>query len=226
MLETWEFVLSKTEKGELVTLDFLDISAGFNKMVHLYLLRKMEVEIGMGEESLEWLSSYLDSWLQYVVVGASSSTTRKMTKGAPQGGGMSPTLWRSYTNVIPEAGLNQVLEENKGNQDEPGRPIKTRSDHGVVSKQIDAKIVLSTVEALDQNMRREGQWNLQLWRQGRTGGKFHDKLLQTKEEEDGDVVTSLYADDSHSRTSAKTKSELETRNSRRLTEIFRELKAL
>ena len=45
MLETWEFVLSKTEKGELVALDFLDISAGFNKMVHLYLLRKMEVEI-------------------------------------------------------------------------------------------------------------------------------------------------------------------------------------
>ena len=59
-----------------MALDFLDMSAGFDTMVHLYLLRKMEVEVGMGEESLEWLSSYLNSWLQYVVVGASSSSTR------------------------------------------------------------------------------------------------------------------------------------------------------
>ena len=44
MLEVWEYVLNETEKGELVALDFLDISAGFNTMVHLYLLRKLEVQ--------------------------------------------------------------------------------------------------------------------------------------------------------------------------------------
>ena len=53
MLETWEYVLAKTEKGELVALDFLDMSAGFYTMVHPYLLRKMEVEVGMREESLK-----------------------------------------------------------------------------------------------------------------------------------------------------------------------------
>ena len=50
MLETWEYVLDKTERGELVVLDFLDASAGFDTMVHLYLLRKVEVEVGMGEK--------------------------------------------------------------------------------------------------------------------------------------------------------------------------------
>ena len=94
-----------------------------------------------------------------------------------------------------------------------------------MSKQIYAKIVLSTEEALDQNMRREGQWNLKLWRHGRKGDEIHDKLLQKKEEEDEDVVTSLYADYSQSRTSAKTKYELETHNSRGLTQICEELKA-
>ena len=38
MLEVWEYVLNKTDKEELVALDFLDISAGFDTMVHLYLL--------------------------------------------------------------------------------------------------------------------------------------------------------------------------------------------
>ena len=119
----------------------------------------------MGEESLEWLSSYLDSWLQYVVVGASSSTTRKMTKGAPQGGGMSPTLWRSYTNVIPEAGLKIVLEEDRENQDEPGTIIETRSDNGVVSKQIDAKVIASIGAVFDfyaGTVKRPGKFWIQL----------------------------------------------------------------
>ena len=40
MLEVWEYVLRKTEKGELVALDFLDVSAGFDTLVHLYILRK------------------------------------------------------------------------------------------------------------------------------------------------------------------------------------------
>ena len=225
MLETWEFVLEKTEKGELVALDFLDISAGFDTMIHLYLLRKMEVEVGMGEKSLKWLSSYLKNWLQYVVVGASSSTTRRMTKGAPQGGGLSPILWRSYTNVIPEAGLQRAPEEEVGGAIRI--EINPKTDQGVISQNIDSKTVLSTEEKLDQKMRSEGVWNLEMWRQQRTevGGQG-DELKQKKTEEVGDVVTSIYADDTQSRTSAKTKQELEMKNSRGLTVICRELKAL
>ena len=105
MLEVWEFVLWRTEMGELVALNFLDVSAGFDTLVHLYILRKMEIQFGMDQASLAWLSSYLEGWTQYVVVEASRSRKRKMTRGAPQGGGLSPILWRSTTNDIPEAGL-------------------------------------------------------------------------------------------------------------------------
>ena len=48
MLETWVYVLAKTEKGELVALNFLEMSAGFDTIAHLYLLRKMETDTGMG----------------------------------------------------------------------------------------------------------------------------------------------------------------------------------
>ena len=47
MMEVWEYVMQKTKKGELVALNFLDCSAGFDSMVHLYILRKMEVQFGM-----------------------------------------------------------------------------------------------------------------------------------------------------------------------------------
>ena len=73
--------------GELVALDFLDVSAGFDTLVHLCILRKMETQFGMDKKSLEWFYSYLEGWTQYVVVEASRSKTRKMTRGAPQGGG-------------------------------------------------------------------------------------------------------------------------------------------
>ena len=34
ILEVWEYVLRKTEKGELVALDVLDVSAGFDTLVY------------------------------------------------------------------------------------------------------------------------------------------------------------------------------------------------
>ena len=228
MLETWEFVLAKTEKGELVAIDLLDISAGFDTLVHIYLLRKMEVEIGMGEESLEWLASYLEGWLQYVVVEASSSSTRKINKGAPQGGGQSPILWRSYMNVVPEAGLCRVKPRRMQGQEQEAGNVAVDADQGVVSKLIDAKEALNTEDRLDQKMRIEGAWDLKKWRQERTGDqRVHcDRLFQKPMDEEDDVVSTLYADDVQCRTSAKTKEELQRRNRRGLTEVCKELKAL
>ena len=221
MLETWEYVMEKTQKGELVALDLLDTSAAFDTMVHFILLRKMEVEAGMGENSLEWLASYLEGWLQYVVVGASSSSVRKMTRGAPQGGGKSPNLFRSYLNVIPEAGLVRK-EDNR----EQGAEGDVEQHVGVISRLIDVKKNLTTEERLDQKMRIEGKWDLVSWRKERTGEGQNDRLHQKPREEEGDVVTTIYADDTQSRTSAKTLVELERQNSRGLTEVCKEMKTL
>ena len=76
-------------------------------------------------------------------------------------------------------------------------------------------------------MRSEEVWNLEMLRQQRTevGGQG-DELKQKKTEEAGDVVTSIYADATQSSTSANIKEELEMKNSRGLTVICRELKAL
>ena len=226
MLEVWEYVLARTEKGELVALDFLDISAGFDTLVHLHLLRKMEVQFGMEDDSLEWLASYLEGWVQYVVVEASSSTPRKITKGAPQGGGLSPVLWRSGTNDIPEAGLDRN-EKKLVEQRREGDVVQAvRMDTGVVSRLVDIKETSTTEEELDKKMRVEGVWNLSSWREERTGGDIGEDKLQQEKEGEKDVVTTLYADDTQSRAAAKTKAELEKINSRGITEVCRQLKSM
>ena len=224
MLEVWEYVLRKTEKGELVALDFLDVSAGFDTLVHLYILRKMEVHYGMEQDSLEWLSSYLEGWLQYTVVEATNSSTRRMKpKGAPQGGGLSPILWRSSTNDIPESGLVEKQVDARGAE-------VFAEDSGLISRKIDEKSEneKTTEEKLDSQLRKEGVWKLETWRKERTGeGEVKRNGLRQKMREDPrDVLTTIFADDTQSRASAKTKAELERRNSEGLTRICRELKTM
>ena len=237
MLEVWEYVLRRTERGELVALDFLDVSAGFDTLVHLSILRKMEVMYGMDQASLDWLSSYLEGWTQYVVVEASRSRNRNMTKGAPQGGGLSPILWRSTTNDIPEAGVIDLGQINQPyvhdrialHQEDVGRQA-VQAIEDVISAKIDQKEVeeLSTEEKLDQKLRTEGTWDLQGWRRERSGVPDGERegIRQKLEEDPEDLITTIYADDTQSRAASKTLQELEKRNGEGLTKVCKELKSL
>ena len=112
-----------------MALDFLDCSAGFDSMVHLYILRKMEVQFGMSNKAVEWLDSYLEGWLQYTVVEAANSTPRKLKNGVPQGGGLYPILWRSATNDLPEAGLRRHIRRRLDINQELGEAQLVRNDH-------------------------------------------------------------------------------------------------
>ena len=228
--------MKRTELRDLVALDCLDCSAGFNTKVHLFILRKMQTLFGMDQGSLEWLASYLQGWTQYVVVEASRSTDRSMKRGAPQGGGLSPILWRSATNDIPESGLVEEGELQAGLADRVERQIvevelETRPVvEDIVSKLIDQinKEELSSEEKLDKRMREENVWKFGTWREKRTGlveGET-DGLAQKMTEDEADVITTIYADDTQSRAAAKTKEELERRNSVGLTKVCQELKSL
>ena len=243
MMEVWEYVLKKTEKGEIVALDFLDCSAGFDSMVHLYIRRKMEVHFGMDEASLKWLGSYLEGWIQYTVVEVSNSTPRKMRNGVPQGGGLSPILWRSGTNDIPEAGLRkqrwrrqeEVQEagmnahiEPGGHEERIGAEGAAQNLVGAISQRVDSILEedLTSEERLDKELRRSGKWKLEIWRKERTGGTEEDSLKYRRVEDERDVVTTIYADDTQSRASARTLKELEKRNGEGVTRVCRALKAM
>ena len=129
MMEVWEYVTRRNEKGELVALDFLDVSAGFDTLIYLNILRKMEVQFGLDGKSLEWLATYIKGWIQYTVVEASNSTPRKNSKGAPQGGGLLPIIWRSSTNDIPEAGVKRERHKRQVRAEQPENREQQDFDH-------------------------------------------------------------------------------------------------
>ena len=71
---------------------------------------------------------------------------------------------------------------------------------------------LTTEEHLDKELRSNAKWNLEDWKKERTGENGEDCLKYRKTEDERDVVTTIYADDTQSRTSARTLRELEKRN--------------
>jgi hypothetical protein len=190
----------------------------------------MEVQFGMSDDPLEWLQSYLEGWIQYTVVEASNSTPRRMKNGVPQGGGLSPILWSS-TNDLPEAGLRNLNRRRQGNQETVEvQPVRPGSNGSVISRKIDSipEDKLTTEEHLDKLLRTNRKWKLEEWKNERIGGEDQsmDKLLYRREKDEKDVVTTIYADDTQSRASARTLKELEMRNGEGVTRVCKALKAL
>ena len=79
----------------------LDVCDGFGSVPHKNLLRKLEI-YGYENAALDWFSSYLADQDQYVVVEVSDSRTFSTDRGIPQGGPLCPSLFREYTNDLPE----------------------------------------------------------------------------------------------------------------------------
>ena len=150
-----------------------------------------------------------------------------MSKGAPQGGGLSPILWRSKSNNIPEAGLmrRNPLVGRATQQQQRGQQKK---DDGLLSQLVDGKSRPTMEEQLDKQFKSQCVWEIFSWREERSGLNEETRdTLKTKEKNEAeDVLTTIYANDSKSRASAKTKKELEERNSRGLTKVCEQLTAL
>ena len=104
ILEFQEDLLWAVEEGLLLGLALLDVSAGFDSVPSINLLRKHQVGFGYGNKSLKWLASYLERRKTYVSVEVKQSRSRVMEKGIPQGGPLCPSLWRRYCAELPEAG--------------------------------------------------------------------------------------------------------------------------
>ena len=79
---------------------FIDVIAGFNSVLPLFLFRKLQM-IGYAESTLDWVASYLRGRTMRVRIECSESTPEVTRKGVPHGGPGSPYWWREYTLYIP-----------------------------------------------------------------------------------------------------------------------------
>ena len=66
LLKVTSDALLASDQGKLTLLGMLDMSAAFDCIEHIILVRRLNVSFGIDENALEWIVSYITDRRQYV----------------------------------------------------------------------------------------------------------------------------------------------------------------
>jgi hypothetical protein len=106
-------ILRSVDAGDLAALTLLDLSAAFDTVDHITLLRRLDISYGIRGRALTWFTSYLGGLCQFVRCGASKSAIKCVIFGVPQGSVLGPILFLLYTadllRLIEQHGLHPHL---------------------------------------------------------------------------------------------------------------------
>ena len=89
-------MISILDEGGCGILIMLDLIAAFDTVVHKLLLSDLQ-SIGVIDEALKFLQSYLENRKTVVEISGNRSNERILTKGVPQGSVLGPILFNIYT---------------------------------------------------------------------------------------------------------------------------------
>ena len=89
-----------------VLLILLDLSAAFDTVDHVILLRRLG-SMGVRGTVLDWVRSYLSGRSQCVRIGTENSSPLEVGCGVPQGSILGPILFTLYTNPLGDLLANE-----------------------------------------------------------------------------------------------------------------------
>jgi len=95
-------IVCATDRGEITGLVLLDLSSAFDTVDNTSLLSILESRFSVTGQSLAWFRSYLTDRAQVFTIRSSPTSPIPLISGIPQGSGLGPTMFISYTeNTTP-----------------------------------------------------------------------------------------------------------------------------
>ena len=93
LLRVQNDILLAIDNRHCVMLLLLDLSAAFDTVDHVILLKRLNSKFSIRGTALDWFRSYLTNRTQVVLIDGRKSQSRELKCGVPQGSVLGPILY-------------------------------------------------------------------------------------------------------------------------------------
>ena len=134
LLDFYNDVIELDDTEQAVDVIYFDFKKAFDKVPHQRLINQLEVH-GITGDLLRWLTNWLTTRQQRVVIDNDASDWKRVTSGVPQGSVLGPLLFIIYINDI-DTGISSKISKFADDTKICHR-AKTEADQDVIQEDID-----------------------------------------------------------------------------------------